>query len=204
VKKSFQVLLLIFFLKIFTCFSYALPIENIKPTDYVTDYTNTLTRDEILEISKILGNLEREKKYSVAVVVVPDMSGDYLEHYANKLYTQLSIGNKEKDEGALFLIVKNEKLMRIEVGYGLEPILTDGITKNIQDNFVRPYFKNNDYFAGIKNGVLKINETLSGPVNAVSSLGVAEGQKNSYNNLFGIFVFIFMFGINILAWIVSV
>ncbi len=181
-------------------FAFAEKLESVKATDYVTDYTNTLSREQILEISKILDTIKKEKNYDVAVVMVNDIEGDYLEHYANKLYEQIGLGNKDTKEGMLWLISKNTHEMRMEVGYGLEPILTDGVTKYIQDNFARPYFKNNDYFSGIKLGVEKTFEVLNG--------GILPKQKNSSGeksaNWFGMLFFAFVIGVNILGWLVAI
>lgn len=197
-KKIFGIVSVSLFL---LAFSFAMKVEDIKAKDYVTDYTNTLSQEQVLEISKVLGQVEKDKGYQVAVVIVPNLDGDYIEHFAVKLYEKFGLGTKEKDEGALFLISKDTHEMRIEVGYGLEPVLTDGTTKYILDNVVRPDFKKGDYFSGIKNGVEGIKKVLDNgqPIQA-------EG-RDSYSgngNWFGIIIFIFVFLINILGWLFAI
>jgi uncharacterized protein len=89
----------LFFILLFSfAFSFAMSVEDVKLTDYVTDYTNTLSTEQVLELSKILGEIEKEKGFQIAVVLVPDLSGDYIEHYAVKLYESIGLGTKEKDE----------------------------------------------------------------------------------------------------------
>jgi uncharacterized protein len=209
--KKILVLTSILFLNLFfTQFVSALKVEDIKASDYVTDYTNTLTQEQVLEISKILGTIEKEKKYSIAVVVVPTMEdefghADYIEHFAVKLYEKLGLGKRgegvdiqKTDEGMLWLIVKDTHTMRMEVGYGLESILTDGITKNIQDNFVRPEFKNENYYAGIKVGVEKVSEVVNG-----GELPQTPGGMGGID-WWTIIFFAFVFGVNIFSWLFAI
>ncbi len=205
--KKFALTILSCLFLVLPQFVNAMKVSEIVPKDYVTDYTNTLSQGQILEISKILGQIEKEKNYQVAIVVIPKMEDefgkeDYIEHFAVKLYQKLGLGTKEKDEGMLWLISKDDKQMRMEVGYGLEPILTDGVTKNIQDNFVKPEFKNGNYYEGIKVGAEKIyNITVGG---TPLSENVDLGTNGNLNNLFSIIIFILIFGINILGWLFSI
>jgi len=187
-------------------------VENINPTDYVTDYTGTLSSEEVLEISKILGDIQKEKGYQAGVVMIDKMedeygNADYIEHFAVKLYEKLGLGTMEKDEGMLWLISKDDRQMRMEVGYGLESILTDGITKNIQDNYVRPEFKNNDYYSGIKIGVENILNVVRGdtplPEGEGQGVGTSWGDLK-LGNYFEIFFFLFIFLINIFGWLFAI
>ena len=189
-------------------FVTAMKVEEILPTDYVTDYTNTLSQTQILEISKILGQIEKQKNYQIAVILIPKMEdefgrSDYIEHFSVKLYEKLGLGTKEKDEGMLWLISKEDRQMRMEVGYGLEPVLTDGVTKNIQDNFVKPQFKSGNYYSGIKTGAKLISQTLLDG-NATQTEKESIQSKNSLENFFSLIIFILIFGINILGWLFSI
>lgn len=179
--------------------AFAIAVDKINPTDYVTDYTNTLSQEQVLELSKKLGELERVKNIPVAVVMVPTMEDefgreDYIEHYAVKLFEKLRIGNEKTDEGLLWLIVKDKREMRMEVGYGLEPVLTDGLTKIIQDNFVRPEFKQDKYFEGIDLGIGKITQVLN---EEETSLAKGFDEDLTKGDLNGIIVFMFIVFINL-------
>lgn len=189
-----------------TNFCFATSVLDIQPTDYVTDYTQTLSSQEVLELSKILGNLEQQKKISVAVVMVPSLTdefgrSDYIEHFAVKLYEKLKIGSKEKDEGLLWIISKDTREMRMEVGYGLEPVFTDGITKIIQDNFVRPEFKQNNYYAGLKIGIEKIDKVVN---EDTTSYAKGWDENLSKGDLNGLIIFFFIAFLNFGTWIISV
>ncbi len=204
-----------FFTLICLNFSHAEKLETVKVTDYVTDYTNTLSKEQILEISTILDGVKKSKNYDVAVVVVKDINGDYIEHYANKLYEQIGLGNKDTKEGMLWVISKNTHTMRMEVGYGLESILTDGVTKNIQDNYVKPLFKQGDYYGGIKIGAEKVREVLNGGNLPRENNSIATNQNffsiSSWFNfgvatieIFSLLFGLLIFGINILVWIFAI
>lgn len=181
--------------------SFALKVEDISATDYVTDYTNTLNGEQILEISKNLNKIETQKGYQIAVVIVDNLDGDYIEHYVTTLYEKLGLGTKEKDEGMLWLIVKDERLMRMEVGYGLESVLTDGVTKKIQDNFVQPEFKNDNYYAGVKIGAEKISEVL---LTGIAGDNSVASTNQDFNLPFEFIVFLFFVILNIFGWLFAI
>lgn len=196
-KKFVQIFFSVFLLASFTV-TLAEKYENLEATNYVNDFANILSDEEEKILNDKLAQLDKTKKVQIAVAVVSDMDGDYVEHYAFKLYEKWGIGGEARDEGALFLVSVNDRQMRIEVGYGLEPVLTDGVTKNILDNFVAPEFKSEKYFDGINLGVDKMLEVLGG--------GTLPEQKTSENNMDWptiIFV-IFIVGINILGWLFAI
>ena len=213
-KKILSLTILFFFNLFLIQFVSAIKIEDVKPTDYVTDYTNTLTQEQVLEISKTLGQIEKEKSYQIAVVMIDKMQDefgrdDYIEHFAVKLYEKLGLGTKEKDEGMLWLISKDDRQMRMEVGYGLEPVLTDGVTKNIQDSFVKSQFKNGNYYEAIRLGTTMVSNVLLGrsensPPFEGGSVRPGVGPMGGYENFFSIIIFILIFGVNILGWLFAI
>lgn len=186
--------------------TFALQVKDINPIDYVSDYTKTLSSEQVLELSKMLGDLEKEKNIPVAVVVVPTMEDefgreDYIEHYAVKLFEKLKIGNEKTDKGLLWLIVKDKREMRMEVGYGLEPVLTDGLTKIIQDNHVRPEFKQDKYFEGVKVGIEKVKQVLT---EEETSLVKGWDEDLTKRDMNGLIFFAFILFVNLFGWIVSI
>ena len=96
--------------------------------------------------------MEEETGSQVVVVMINSLEGLEIEDYALKLFRQWGIGDKDKNNGVLFIISKNERKIRIEVGYGLEGALPDGKVGNILDNYVIPALKNDDYDSGIYMG----------------------------------------------------
>ena len=115
----------------------------VKPSSkfYVNDYANVLS-DEVEEY--IFNNsvkLYDETTSQIVVVTVPNLEGEKLESYATELFRSFGIGDKEKNNGILLLLALDERQSRIEVGYGLEGVLTDGKTGRIQDEYMIPYYK---------------------------------------------------------------
>lgn len=146
--------LLLSLLVLLTFFSitnvYAVP----RPTNnfYINDYANLLsqeTEDYILNTSVAL---EKETTAQVVVVTVPSLGGKSIEEYATDLFRKYGIGNKEKNNGLLLLLALDERKFRVEVGYGLEEVLPDGLTGTYQDRYIIPYLKEDKWDEGIKNG----------------------------------------------------
>jgi uncharacterized protein len=178
-------------------YAFGMTPEEIVAKDYVTDYSNILEPEQVLEISKKLNSIKENKNVDIAVVIIPNMSGDYIENFSVKLYEKLGLGTKEKDEGLLWLIVSEQRTMRLEVGYGLEPIITDSVAKRILNEVVSPFFLENDYVNGINEGVNEVLKSIEvGPTQEV--------KKNNFSDIFTIVIFVFIFGINILTWLFAI
>ena len=138
-----------------------------KISSYVVDNANILnqeTKDKIINLSKTLNEKDGTE---LVVVTIPSLNGASLEEYSMKIAHETGIGKKGKDNGVLFLIVKNDRKMRIEVGYGLEGKLTDITSKHILDD-VKPFFKKGDYDGGILKGVEEIIQVVNGEFKAES------------------------------------
>jgi uncharacterized protein len=127
-----------------------------KPTHLVTDDANLLTPADLDRLEVKLRKYEQGTSIEIAVVTVPSMNGDSIEEYAVNLFAAWGIGKKGKDNGVLLLLAPNEKKMRIEVGYGLEPYLTDGAAGDIIREKITPIYRSG-----------KIPESINGGVDAI-------------------------------------
>jgi uncharacterized protein len=103
-----------------------------KTQGYVSDFANVVDVAGRMEIEKFLGGLERGTGVQVAVVTVPTLNGEPIEDFTNNLFRKWGVGQKGTNEGLMVLFAIQDRKMRIEVGYGLEPILTDGIVGSVQ------------------------------------------------------------------------
>ena len=149
-KKKFILIILFNLILLFPFNVWGL----VNPTSefYVNDYADILddeTEEYIVSHSKYL---ESKTGAQIVVVTVKNLEGKDLESYATELFRKFGIGDKDKNNGLLLLLALEERKFRVEVGYGLEERLTDGLTGRYQDQYIIPYLKNDDWNTGIKNG----------------------------------------------------
>lgn len=124
-----------------------------QPQGYVSDFAGLLSTSGKNRLETQLALIEKETGTEVAVVTVKSLDGVSIEDYASRLFEKWGIGKKDKDNGVLFLTASDDRKVRIEVGYGLEAIITDARAGRILDNEVLPAYRRGDYEAGITAGV---------------------------------------------------
>jgi uncharacterized protein len=138
-------------------------------TSRITDEAGLIKPDDYTAIIEQLKALEAKSTDQVAVVTLKSLQGYPIEDFGYRLGRKWGIGQKDKDNGILLIVAPNERKVRIEVGRGLEPLMTDLMSKLIIENAILPEFRRGDYSAGIRAGVRDINDVL---------LGDAEEVKN--------------------------
>jgi uncharacterized protein len=124
--------------------AWALDTSKLKPTGYVNDFAHTLAPANAQVIEDYAANLERATGVQMAIVLVDSLDGEPVEDVANRLYREWGIGKKGKDEGILILLAIKDHKNRIEVGYGLEPIINDGAAGGILRG-IRPILQQGNY-----------------------------------------------------------
>jgi uncharacterized protein len=131
-----------------------------KPGGRITDLANVIDAATEAELDRRLDRLEQQTSSEVAVVTVPSLGGVPVEDYAVRLFKEWGIGQAKSDNGVLVLVAPNEREMRIEVGYGLEGVLPDGLAGQIiRDSFI-PRFREDDYNGGIRDGVARVVDVV--------------------------------------------
>ena len=168
-----------------------------KLTGYVSDFANILSPGDRAAIDAEIGAFEATTSAEIAVVTVPSLGGDTVDNYAVKLFEDWGIGKKGKDNGALILVAPNERAARIEVGYGLEPFVTDAASSAIIRNTMSPAFRRGDYAAGIRGAVEGIIGLVEGNPEAVQYVGGGSSQPSS--SIGYLIFFFFIFGLNLLG-----
>ena len=131
-------------------------------TGRVVDQTGTLSSGDIAQLTQTLADLERRKGSQIAVLIVPTTDGEAIEQFSLRVAEAWKIGRKKVDDGALLVVAKNDRRLRIEVGYGLEGVLTDVTTKRIIDEVITPKFKGGDFAGGISDGVSRMIGLVNG------------------------------------------
>ena len=154
------------FLALLLCFSFAAAAAAdvaVPPlSGRVVDQTGTLSAGDISSLTQTLKSLETRKGSQVAVLIVPTTEPESIEQYSIRVAEAWKIGRKKIDDGALLLVAKNDRKLRIEVGYGLEGALNDATAKRIIDEIITPRFRSGDFAGGISAGVDRIIRVIDG------------------------------------------
>jgi len=127
-----------------------------QPQGYVNDFAGVIDVATAAELDRLIRKIETETSAEIAVVTVKSLGGMSVEEYASKLFADWGIGKKSRDNGVLVLVAPTERRMRIEVGYGLEPILPDALAGRIIREECLPAFRSNQYPKGILQGVQRV------------------------------------------------
>jgi len=131
-------------------------------TARVSDVTGTLTADQRAALEAKLATFEASKGSQVAVLLVPTTQPESIEQYSLRVVEQWKLGRKKVDDGVLLIVAKDDRKVRIEVGYGLEGVLPDAIAKRIVEEAIVPRFKAGDFYGGITAGVDRILRVIEG------------------------------------------
>lgn len=157
-KKFIFSVIIAFALAAFTAFAVDVPFL----TGRVTDNAQILSDETRKAVTANLKAHEEKTTNQIAVLTVPTLEGVSIEEYAVTVFNTWKLGQKGKDNGVLLIVAPKDRKLRIEVGYGLEGTMTDGIAGSIIRNAITPFFKNNDYDRGIDEGVRAIINVLEG------------------------------------------
>jgi uncharacterized protein len=152
------------FLALLLCWAFAALADVAVPplSGRVVDQTGTLSSDDIARLTQTLRGLELRKGSQIAVLIVPTTEPETIEQYSIRVAEAWKVGRKKIDDGALLVVAKNDRKLRIEVGYGLEGALTDVTTKRIIDEIITPKFRSGDFAGGIAAGVERIIGVIDG------------------------------------------
>jgi uncharacterized protein len=128
----------------------------------VTDLTGTLTRDQQAQLESQLAGLERDKGAQIAVLLLPTTQPESIEQYGIRLAEAWKIGRKGADDGVIVIVAKNDRAVRIEVGYGLEGAIPDAVAKRIIEERITPRFREGDFFGGLQASTSALGKIISG------------------------------------------
>ena len=129
---------------------------------HITDQTGTLSTEQQAALERSLQALEAKKGSQLAVLIVATTEPETIEQYSLRVAEQWKLGRKKVDDGAILVVAKNDRAVRIEVGYGLEGALNDATSKRIISETITPRLKEGDYHGGIAAGVDQITKVIEG------------------------------------------
>ncbi|HXZ93801.1 MAG TPA: YgcG family protein [Burkholderiales bacterium] len=144
----------------------------------VTDLTGTLTGEQKSALDAKLAKVEADKGSQIAVLIVPTTSPETIEQYSIRVAERWKLGRKGVDDGVLLLVAKDDRAVRIEVGYGLEGAIPDALAWRVIDERIVPRFREGDFYGGLSSGVdalagLVRGEPLPAPRRPAANLGDA-------------------------------
>jgi uncharacterized protein len=166
-----------------------------KPLGYVSDFATAMDAASRDSITALAGELDRKTGAQLAVVTLPDLGGDEIDPVAVDLYKAWGIGSKGKDEGVLILLAQKERRVRIEVGYGLEGILPDGLCGSIVRRVMAPELSQGMTGPGLLHGAAVVVGVIARDrgvtITGVLPLPSEDGEGGSLSPR-GIFLIVFL------------
>lgn len=160
-----------------------------KPGSWVNDYTNLLNSNQQRTLSAKLDRLEKATSTQIFLAIfdkIPDSY--YLEDFTVKLFEKWRPGREKEDNGVLIVLFTGDRQIRIEVGYGLEGVLTDMQAGRVIEDVMKPEFKKGDYFAGLNNGIDVIISAVKGEY----TIPVESKSRSKKTNWFPLVVIFFI------------
>jgi uncharacterized protein len=186
----------------FACAAAAEDLKKIHPTGYVSDLAGTIAAETKTRLEALCTELQQKSDAQMAIVTVHSFEGQSVENYAVDLYKQLGIGGKQDNRGVLLLVSPDERKYRIEVGYGLEPVINDARAGDAGRAMV-PFLRQGDYSRAIETAAWQLAKyvaddrgvTLSGQPPART---VRQHDSGSGGTPFWLMLVIFLF-----IWFIS-
>ena len=136
-------------------------LQSLRPRGYVSDFAGVVSPADRQTLETLLGELDRKTGAEVAVVTVNSMRGGQEADFANRLYAQWRVGQKGTDRGAMLFAAVEDRRTRLEIGYGLEGLLTDARCGRVLDQYVIPAFKEGQYSRGLTLGALAVAQMIA-------------------------------------------
>ena len=128
----------------------------------VTDLTGTLAADQVATLEGKLAAFEAERGSQIAVLIVPTTQPEEIEQFGIRVAEQWKVGREKIDDGVILIVARDDRKLRLEVGYGLEGPIPDAIAKRVIAETITPYFRAGDYYGGIDAGVTQLMRLIEG------------------------------------------
>ncbi|MDB5705831.1 MAG: Beta-propeller domain of methanol dehydrogenase type [Sphingomonas bacterium] len=174
-----------------------------KLTGRVVDAANLLSPEQEAQLTQLSADIEKTSSRQFVVATIPDLQDYPIEDYGNKLIRGWGIGQKGANNGIILIVAPTERKVRIEVGYGLEPIMTDALSSMIINDTILPKFKSGDMAGGIVAGANAIGEQMKLPLEAAEARALQQTSRPAARSRSsGGFPFVLVFWIIVIAFVV--
>jgi uncharacterized protein len=152
-------------LSLLLCVSFLTQAQRAVPEHggvWVHDEANVLSASTRAQLEAVLKAERDSTSNQIAVLIIPSLEGEDIDGYSIRVADAWKLGTKDNDNGVLLLVAIQDKKVRIEVGHGLEGVLTDALSSRINRNEITPRFRQGDYEGGVKAGVVAIIQAIKG------------------------------------------
>jgi len=175
-----RVLCLLVFAMVFAAAAaLAQKISSLKPAGYVNDFAGVISSGTRTQLEALCTEVDQKAHAQIAVVTIRSLNGDTIDGYANNLFTAWGIGNKKSDRGVLILVSPSDRKYRVEVGYGLEPILPDGKVGDFGRAMI-PDLRRNDYSGGLLYITTQIAQVIAADSHVTLASAPALAPRSSH------------------------
>jgi uncharacterized protein len=157
---------------------------------WVHDEAHVLSTSTVARLEQILKAERDATSNQIAVLIVPSLEGEDIDGFGIRVAEAWKVGDKEKDNGVIFIVAIQDRKMRIETGYGLEGVLTDALSSRINRNEVAPYFRQGNYDEGIVAGTMAIIQAIKGEYKNTDPPKRKRGGKSPWGTLIFIILLI--------------
>jgi len=164
-------------------------------TRRVTDLTATLSTEQAATLEQQLAAFEAEKGSQIAVLMVSTLQGEDIAQFGIRVAEQWKIGRERFDDGVILIVAKDDRKLRLEVGYGLEGAIPDAIAKRVIAETITPYFRQGDFYRGIEAGVQQLMRLIEGEALPPPEPAAGEGDD-------AVFGFLVIGGV-VAGWLLS-
>jgi uncharacterized protein len=177
-------------------FSTALSLDVPKLQGRVNDYAEMLSQQEKQELEQTLKNIETNTSAQLVLLTMPSLGDENLEEYTMRVAEEWKLGQEKKDNGVILFIALKERRIRIEVGYGLEPVLPDARCGTIIRNIITPAFKQGQFYQGFFDAFLAMNSFITGS-DTVEQFAQKYGEEvnDTFIEIIMIFIIVFVFSL---------
>ncbi len=189
-KSTFRLQLILLFILLPSFSAYGLTVPALQGR--VVDTVGMLSPTTIQLLESTLATFEAQDSTQIVVLTINSLEGENLEEFSLKVAETWQIGRKGSDNGALLLISKNDRKLRIETGYGLEGSLTDLIAGRIIRDIITPRFRDGDFDQGVINGVSAMIGSVRGEFNNSSRPSEGQGGTGDFSGLLFFLLFAFL------------
>ena len=176
-RKIKTILIVCWLFCFFATAAFALDVPTLNGSP-LHDMANLLSAENAAALKNLLLEIDSRKNFQEAILIVKSLDGTDIESYAVKVFEKWRLGDADKNTGVLIVVALDDRRIRIEVGYGLEGVLTDAQAGLIIRKIITPHFRNNNYFEGLRAATSAIQNLIEGDASTLENIAAVDNDEN--------------------------